>query len=967
MALLPSHQSPASSSFSDESPPRESARYDTMASPSASPSQAPAVDHWKYSDEEIRILHEIVTRAEAILSELTPSSRLPTHALFKAYDEILPDYGIDPDDDQHFSKIVFLVGGVKNKESLQDKFRTTMSRLGVTVLEQRLTSGSDAGDAYGNPAHTPDDLSVAGDTADGRFVAGKSPHRESPRVINGKDADSTIDEISDDYTALEDRDDRRLDGVNSDVSIGNSPVNLSRVEQALESSAIAFRKKHHNKFSAVATLRHWHQRSNFISNLCGQFDTARQADLEEDVETKFEAWRAIAAGVEEMPPQTLPPNVYSKRIEGIAVRAHEIHATKTSLRRWRLCARGQNRKLQQAEESLDPFERIAAKAHKNLMLSRAFVNWSNRLEEESEKAQMAAKVYEINLKSRTFGLHHHPGGIARTRDIPPGVHFGAPPTDPAGSGEEVPNVGAGGDNMQSDVASIDHAGLSVVPVRTRKGIAPEIPSGSNLPSYDNSGNSDGEADEKTLLARRHILRMRYYDAWERYTADSLGKVRDFEAEQREQRIAHIVPIWRSRSEQSSHEQETLRHNAERISYYNDTGRVFHAWRQGSQGKMQEQEDIQENYAARANFYYKATRILPILRSETGQTTKQKELLNLYASRAEFYYATTKALPVWRIQAQQDAEREEQTLVRYAQRADYYYRTRSTLLTWRSLAKQRRKQRLKDAHLETRRIVKRGMGQRCIAQWREKLHPSLEQSEVLNAILEDVVADREWRQSIEVLDTWREVARQRNEMSVMSDTMVKHKALKRWRGRSKYHQVLRTEAEEHWNQVALSRTLKTWNLRSLQKSNRPAMVANALEKRGRKLLRAEFEGWYSRTADKLVPVELPDGGYKSVDQVVEDAQRHASLNQARGLFSDWRAAAATNKGESAQEEVYAPTPGRPRIFLGVLGRGGTTTPLAPVPSRAWRASETAMRAAPGTGARASRSGRTGRNLRVSWAQ
>ncbi|KAI0837281.1 hypothetical protein F5Y06DRAFT_271250 [Hypoxylon sp. FL0890] len=957
MALLLSHQSPVSSvDFSDSYSSHESIAYGTMAS-SAVPSVSPKgslKDRDKYSDDDIRLLYQIVVRAEEILSDLTPSSRLPTHALFKAYDEILPQHGIDPDDDQLISELVFKVGGVRNTNSLREKFKIAMARLEITVQEDpHPIYESDAGDAYTNSAYASDELSVS-DHEDRRFIVGENAPGEPPRAVNGK-------HVGDGQIVSKDRHGRQADNVDDKVPIHDNPANLSRIEQHLECSAIAFQKKHHNKFTAVTALRQWQKKANFISTLCDQFDAARQADQEEDVEAKFEAWRAIAAEVDNLPPQSLPPNVYSKRIEGIARRAREIHNAKTALRHWRQNARQQSRKVQRIEESSDPLERVAAKAHKNLLLSRAFVNWSNRLEEESERAEMAAKVYEMRLKSKAFGIRRHPTDRTRaagTQDS----HADTSPQTNLGSSDDAPKHSSS-EQVESNVVS-DHAGPSSAATEAPKKI-PEDPAKS-LPSNDSPVDSSEKMDETTLLARRHILRMRYYDAWEAYTADKLNKVRDFHAMQQDERIAHTIPIWRSYAEEVTQERETLQYNAERANYYNKAVKALDVWRQESQEKLQEEDQVLKDYATRANFYYKATKTLPIWRNETECAVKQQGVLELYAGRAEYYYKATKTLPIWRTQTQHATEHEEQILARYAERADYYYKTRETLLSWHDLAKQKRKQRLKDAHLETRRIVKKGMGQRCIAQWREKLRPSFERYEMMNTILEDVIADREWRQSMETLDTWRERTRERNEMVIMSDAMVKEKLLEQWRDRSAYHEELGTEAEEHWKETTLARALKNWNLSSLQIPNRPLIVANALEKKDRRLLRTSFEAWYSRTADKLVPVELPDGSYKSVQRVVDDAQHQASLTQARGLFDKWKTA-AKSKSEAAPQETYTPTPGRPRLFLGSLGRTETTTPLAPIPSRLnWRASETALRSSAMRG-RANRSGRPERNLRVSWAQ
>ncbi len=54
--------------------------------------------------------------------------------LFKAYDEILPTFGIDPDSDHHLSAFIFRIGGEQGNGSLSDKFQLILGRMGI-VLE----------------------------------------------------------------------------------------------------------------------------------------------------------------------------------------------------------------------------------------------------------------------------------------------------------------------------------------------------------------------------------------------------------------------------------------------------------------------------------------------------------------------------------------------------------------------------------------------------------------------------------------------------------------------------------------------------------------------------------------------------------------------------------------------------------------------------------------------------------------
>ncbi|KAG9257661.1 uncharacterized protein F5Z01DRAFT_646647 [Emericellopsis atlantica] len=86
-----------------------------------------------YSNEEIAILHSIVAAAEERVNHGRDPKPLPVAALFQAYDDILPEYGIDPDEDKHFSAFIFRIGGEEEHETLGDKFQAILGRMGIAL------------------------------------------------------------------------------------------------------------------------------------------------------------------------------------------------------------------------------------------------------------------------------------------------------------------------------------------------------------------------------------------------------------------------------------------------------------------------------------------------------------------------------------------------------------------------------------------------------------------------------------------------------------------------------------------------------------------------------------------------------------------------------------------------------------------------------------------------------------------
>lgn len=104
-----------------------------------------------YANEEIEILHEIITDAQEAIDRAKDPKPLPVQALFKAYDRILPQHGIDPDSDHHLSAFIFRVGGERGDLSLLGKFHTILERMGI-VLEFGEGDTGSAVSAHSNAA-----------------------------------------------------------------------------------------------------------------------------------------------------------------------------------------------------------------------------------------------------------------------------------------------------------------------------------------------------------------------------------------------------------------------------------------------------------------------------------------------------------------------------------------------------------------------------------------------------------------------------------------------------------------------------------------------------------------------------------------------------------------------------------------------------------------------------------------------
>ncbi|KAG5952458.1 hypothetical protein E4U58_000788 [Claviceps cyperi] len=87
----------------------------------------------KIKISHITILHCIVSTAQEQFEQASYPKPLPAAALFKAYDDVLPTFGIDPDSDHHLSALVFRIGGESGTGSLLRKFHALLKRMGIFI------------------------------------------------------------------------------------------------------------------------------------------------------------------------------------------------------------------------------------------------------------------------------------------------------------------------------------------------------------------------------------------------------------------------------------------------------------------------------------------------------------------------------------------------------------------------------------------------------------------------------------------------------------------------------------------------------------------------------------------------------------------------------------------------------------------------------------------------------------------
>ncbi|OPB39642.1 hypothetical protein A0O28_0053480 [Trichoderma guizhouense] len=148
--------------------------YDNGSEPDSvrvSPSRVLPGKEPYYSNQDIAVLHAVIAAAQEKLDHAAGPKPLPAAALFSAYDEVLPQHGVDPDSDHHLSAFVFRISGEEGGGSLLDKFQSILNRIGIVLefSDDSLTSphGYPEHPLSPNPIDTghwyPDDLPIKED------------------------------------------------------------------------------------------------------------------------------------------------------------------------------------------------------------------------------------------------------------------------------------------------------------------------------------------------------------------------------------------------------------------------------------------------------------------------------------------------------------------------------------------------------------------------------------------------------------------------------------------------------------------------------------------------------------------------------------------------------------------------------------------------------------------------------------
>ncbi|KAK0741067.1 Sfi1 spindle body protein-domain-containing protein [Schizothecium vesticola] len=363
------------------------------------PSSPPAAGHpsnndGDYSDDDIRLLNEIVKLGESLLPTLPEEERLPTNALFSAADEVLPAYGYDADSPpNHISRLLFKIGGQRAGVTLSDKFRAVLA--GMHIVVEEFEHGS-----------SPESLAVSRGTASPSSNVARPESdqnkdlQESPLIIPNAPTHSHLPPIdgseAGDTTAPSDDDDEY-----SPAPYDEPPAEeTAALESLLEQSRM---EQQNNLLDKV--FYDWHDAAIHTHYRNGQYE-ARAAEYDDfDMAAEvLEMWVDLVIEIQEARQEAhaeAERNAYLDRMERRACRVYEIYTMRTTLSFWQ-------------DQARDEVDRTAV-ARRHLVRKRAFDGWRKQHVEDEAKVTNFILIHALQKWAQVSLYHEVRGQVAVRR------------------------------------------------------------------------------------------------------------------------------------------------------------------------------------------------------------------------------------------------------------------------------------------------------------------------------------------------------------------------------------------------------------------------------------------------------------------------------------------------------------------------------------------------------------------------
>ncbi|KAI9886032.1 MAG: 5'-3' exoribonuclease 2 [Watsoniomyces obsoletus] len=125
---------------------------------------------------DVEALHIVVQRAQT----LPHADQLPFRALFEAYDAVVAERGADPDHDPVYFRFLLRLGSVPGSGSLLEKFQRLLSSMGIDI--EFYNDGSEIHEDAGELVGAVDDAAGSDDPAGSDALQVPQPQQESRRA-----------------------------------------------------------------------------------------------------------------------------------------------------------------------------------------------------------------------------------------------------------------------------------------------------------------------------------------------------------------------------------------------------------------------------------------------------------------------------------------------------------------------------------------------------------------------------------------------------------------------------------------------------------------------------------------------------------------------------------------------------------------------------------------------------------------
>ena len=284
--------------------------------------------------------------------------------------------------------------------------------------------------------------------------------------------------------------------------------------------------------------------------------------------------------------------------------------------------------------------------------------------------------------------------------------------------------------------------------------------------------------------------------------------------------------------------------AERICYSKQLFNKRHVqgaieiWTQKAQTSQMERwtsEDLADNFA------YRKVKLLALkCWTSRMQTIRQHEF---EASRFYTPRLQKGAVFEWSGRAQQLFKLQE-----WSQDANFYFLASKSLRRWKASAQNSKRDKVKAAYAQVRRMSKMNLARKSLNKWRQKVQ----------IISESNLQAMEMRHNkvivfgMNMFDCWRARSEEIGEMESLWKEKLIEKHLSYWKGRSSAFMNLEAEAIINYQERQMSQAIRKWSLLNLQQSGRLHHAVGIREKNVKKAFRRIFTYWQQRTALKKPP-------------------------------------------------------------------------------------------------------------------